>query len=166
MCVKNEVVEVVGLLVLVVDVELVVVVLVLVEVVVVVVDGGVVVAELVFVSVVVGSCCWTNGSLLWKLEYLSAGETTIGCPLASATDCAVVAVVATRACCRVLDVASELPPPNPRHPVSMIAHPATTIAPPRRCRCRCNFIFSVPYFEVVAPAVLLLVVELPAAAVD
>jgi hypothetical protein len=84
MWVKNEVVEVVELLVLVVEVELVVVELVVVVlvldevVVVVVVDAGVVVAELVDVSVVVGTCCCTNGSLLWKLEYLSAGETTSG----------------------------------------------------------------------------------------
>jgi hypothetical protein len=142
MCVKNEVVEVVELLVLVVEVELVVVVLVLVEVVVVVVvDVGVVVAELVVASVVVDTCCCTNGSLLWKLEYLSAGETTIGCPLASATDSAVVATLAWR---KVLGVALELLPPNPRHPESAIAHPAMRTTPPRRCRCRCNFIFSVP----------------------
>jgi hypothetical protein len=162
MCVKKEVVEVVELLVLVLEVEVVVVVLVeLVDVVVVVVVAdGVVVAELVLVFVVVGTCCCTNGSLLWKLEYLSAGETTIGCPPASATDSA---VVATLACRKVLDVAAELPPPNPRHPESMSAHPATRTAPPRRCRCRCSFILSVPYFEVLA-ATLLPGVELPAAA--
>jgi hypothetical protein len=145
MCVKNEVVDVVELLVLVVEVELVVVVLVLVEVVVVVVvEAGVVVAELVFVSVVVGTCCCTNGSLLWKLEYASAGETTMGCPLASASDSLVdPAVVATRAVRRVLGVASELPPPKPKHPESAMAHPATRMTPPRRCRYRCNLIFPV-----------------------
>jgi hypothetical protein len=88
MWVKNDVVDVVDELVLVVEVELVVVVL-LVAVVVVVVDAGVVVPELELFSVV-GSCCWTNGSLLWKLEYRSAGDTTIGCPPASATEATVV----------------------------------------------------------------------------
>ena len=68
----------------------------------------------------------------------SAGDTTKGSWLASATDCA---VVATRACRRVLVV--ELAPPPPRQPASSTAHPATRSTPARRCRCRCNFIFSV-----------------------
>jgi hypothetical protein len=72
MWLKNDVVDVVGLLVLVVDVELVVVVLVLpvgaVVVVVLEVAGGVTEVDLVSPVVAVTTCCWTNGSLLWKLE--------------------------------------------------------------------------------------------------
>jgi hypothetical protein len=139
--VKNDVVDVV-LLVLVVDVELVVVVLLVLEfvVVVVLVALGVVVAGVLSVEVV-GSACCTNGSLLWKLEYLSAGETMIGCSPASAT----AIVVPTCACFRVLGVVSleELSPPNPMHPLSRMAHPATRSTPPRRCRWLKVLIFVV-----------------------
>jgi hypothetical protein len=142
MWVKNDVVEVVLLVLLVVVVELVVVVLVLVEVVVVVVlvALGVVVAGVLSVEVVGSSCC-TNGSLLWKLEYLSAGETMIGWSPASATD---ATVVPTCACFRVLGVVSlELLPPNPMHPLNRMAHPATRSTPPRRCRWLMVLIFVV-----------------------
>jgi hypothetical protein len=146
MCVKNEVVDVVEL-VLVVEVELVEVVLVedvLVLVVVVVVDDVVVEDDVVpvvlLVDSVVGTACWMKGSLLWKLEYLSAGETTIGCWLASATDST---VVATWAWFSVVAVALDPPPPNPRQPVNRMEHPATRSAAPRRCMCLRDFIFSV-----------------------
>lgn len=72
MCVKNDVVDVVELLVLVVELELVVDVLVVeddVVDVVVVDDVGGFVEVCVTCSVVsVLTCCCTNGSLLWKLE--------------------------------------------------------------------------------------------------
>jgi len=65
--VNQEAVVDVVLLVLVVEVEVVVVDP---GAVVVVVDdvGGLVDVSLVCVASVVGTCCWMNGSLLWKLE--------------------------------------------------------------------------------------------------
>jgi hypothetical protein len=126
-------------LVLVVDVELVVVLLV--EVVVVVVADGVVVAG-VEVSSVSGTCCWTNGSLLWKLEYRSAGETMIGCWPVSAREATVVDTPDVWMVPEVVP-SSALPPPN-RQPESMRAHPTMRTAPPRRCPYLRILIFAVP----------------------
>jgi hypothetical protein len=140
---KNDVVEVVELLVLVVvEVELVVVVEV--ELVVVLPPPGVVVVVVlddvvvggttevvVFCVVAVMTCCCMNGSLLWKLEYASAGAAWVGCWLASASDCA---VVDTLACRRVLEV--DALPPRPMQPARRTADPPTRITAARRCRCR------------------------------
>jgi hypothetical protein len=138
------VVDVVELLVLVVEVEvelevvvdplLGAVVVVVLEVIAGVTDVGL----LVFPVATVATCCCTNGSLLWKLEYASVGATRTGSWLASASDCA---VVDTRACRRLL-VVDESPPPRPMHPARSTAEPATTIAAERRCRCLCSLIFS------------------------
>jgi hypothetical protein len=128
-------------LVLVVEVELVVVVLLVEVVVVVVVADGVVVAGVEVSSVTSGCCCWTNGSLLWKLEYRSAGETMIGCWLASAREATVGDAVAMR---MVPEVAPSSEPPPKRQPLSMRAHPAIRIAPPRRCPYLRILIFAIP----------------------
>jgi hypothetical protein len=130
-------------LVLVVDVELVVVLLVVVVVVVVVETLGVVVAgvEVSFVSS--GTCCWTKGSLLWKLEYRSAGDTMIGCWPVSAREASVVDAPDVWIVPEV--VPSSEPPPPKRQPESMRAHPAMRMAPPRRCPYVRILIFVVPY---------------------
>jgi hypothetical protein len=114
----------------------------LVEVVVVVVVADGVVGAGVEVSVSSGSCCWTNGSLLWKLEYRSAGETMMGCWPASAREATVVDTLEVRMV-PVVEPSSESPPPK-RQPVSMRAHPAMRIAPPRTCPYVRILIFAVP----------------------
>jgi hypothetical protein len=145
MCVNQEAVVDVVLLVLVVEVELVVVELVVVVVVVEEV-GGLVDVSLVLDVSVVTTCCWMNGSLLWKLEYESSADSTTSCPT-SATVSTVVATIAWR---RLLVVEPALS--EPMHPARSTAIPAARITPARRCRCRCNFIFSLLYGAVVVVA--------------
>ena len=161
MCVKNEVVEVVELLVLVVEVELVVVVLVVpasgvvVVVVVLEVAGGV--AEL-------GLVCWVvsvTHLLLHERVFALEARVVVGRShhdrlLARVGDRLRGPVVRPEPAAGCWWWTLELPPPMPMHPESSTADPATRSTPPRRCRCRCNFIFPLLYcwaavVGVVAP---------------